>query len=301
MTLTKPVFYIAVFGMILNIPLDLIFVYGWLGAPKLGGVGCGIATTIVSFIMMVTILIYININKKYKITEPFSKFTPPSIETTKEVFKLGLPIGFGIFIELSMFSGAQIILGILGEDIVASHAIAINVASLFFMVPLAVGLAAATRVGNLIGENNYKQAKVASSSTIYLCILTALMNVILILSFRELIVSIYTTDEIIFSLAVYLLIFAAIFQLPDGIQMGALGSLRGFKDTFVPMILLFISYWIFAMPIGYYLTMTGFGAPMGAAGMWFGMIIGLGIFAILAILRLRWIIKKYLKKIEVTY
>lgn len=301
MTLTKPVFYIAVFGMILNIPLDLIFVYGWFGAPKLGGVGCGIATTIVSFIMMITILIYININKKYKITEPFSKFTPPSIETTKEVFKLGLPIGFGIFIELSMFSGAQIILGILGEDIVASHAIAINVASLFFMVPLAVGLAAATRVGNLIGENNYKQAKVASSSTIYLCILTALMNVILILSFRDLIVSIYTTDEIIFSLAVYLLIFAAIFQLPDGIQMGALGSLRGFKDTFVPMILLFISYWIFAMPIGYYLTMTGFGAPMGAAGMWFGMIIGLGIFAILAILRLRWIIKKYLKKVEVTY
>ena len=147
--------------------------YGWFGAPKLGGVGCGIATTIVSFIMMVTIIIYININKKYKITEPFSKFTPPSIETTKEVFKLGLPIGFGIFIELSMFSGAQIILGILGEDIVASHAIAINVASLFFMVPLAVGLAAATRVGNLIGENDFNQAKVASSSTIYLCMLTA--------------------------------------------------------------------------------------------------------------------------------
>jgi MATE family multidrug resistance protein len=67
------------------------------------------------------------------------------------------------------------------------------------------------------------------------------------------------------------------------------------------MILLFISYWICAMPIGYYLTMTGFDAPMGAAGMWFGMIIGLSIFAILAILRLRWIIKKYLKKVEVTY
>ena len=298
MTLTKPVFYIAVFGMILNIPLDLIFVYGWFGAPKLGGVGCGIATSIVSFIMMIAILIYIKLNKKYEITEPFSSFTPPSYETTKEVFKLGLPIGFGIFIELSMFSGAQIILGILGEDIVASHAIAINVASLFFMVPLAVGLAAATRVGNLIGEKNYRQAKVASLSTIYLCILTALMNVVLILTFRELIVSIYTTDEIIFSLAVYLLIFAAIFQLPDGIQMGALGSLRGFKDTFIPMILLFISYWVFAMPIGYYLTMTGFNIPLGAAGMWYGMIIGLSIFAIMAVLRLRWIIKKSMQRVE---
>ena len=93
MTLTKPVFYIAVFGMILNIPLDLIFVYGWFGAPKLGGVGCGIATTIVSFIMMIAIGI------KYM---KLLIFTPPSYETTKEVFKLGLPIGFGIFIELSM-------------------------------------------------------------------------------------------------------------------------------------------------------------------------------------------------------
>jgi MATE family multidrug resistance protein len=169
------------------------------------------------------------------------------------------------------------------------------------MVPLAVGLASATRVGNLIGEKNYRQAKIASSSTIYLCILTALMNVVLILTFRELIVSIYTTDEIIFSLAVYLLIFAAIFQLPDGIQMGALGSLRGFKDTFVPMILLFISYWIFAMPIGYYLTMTGFSVPLGAAGMWYGMIIGLSIFAIMAVLRLRWIIKKSIERVETIY
>ena len=194
-----------------------------------------------------------------------------------------------------MFSGAAIILGILGENIVASHTIAINVASLFFMVPLSVGLASATRVGNLIGEENYRQAKVASHSTIYMCILTALLNVVLIMSFRELIVGIYTTDEIVFNLAVYLLIFAAIFQLPDGIQMGALGSLRGYKDTFIPMILLFISYWIFAMPVGYYLTNTGFSSPMGAAGMWYGMIIGLSIFSILAVIRLHIIIKKYLK------
>jgi len=295
MTLTKPVFFIAFFGMIINIPLDLIFVYGWFGAPKLGGVGCGIATSIVSFVMMVTIFIYINLNKKYKATQPFTEFTFPSKETTKEVFKLGTPIGFGIFIELSMFSGAAIILGILGENIVASHTIAINVASLFFMVPLSVGLASATRVGNLIGEENYRQAKVASHSTIYMCILTALLNVVLIMSFRELIVGIYTTDEIVFNLAVYLLIFAAIFQLPDGIQMGALGSLRGYKDTFIPMILLFISYWIFAMPVGYYLTNTGFSSPMGAAGMWYGMIIGLTIFSILAVIRLHIIIKKYLQ------
>ena len=295
MTLTKPIFIIAFTGMLLNIPLDLIFVYGWFGLPELGGMGCGVATSIVSLVMMIVLFIYIALSRNYKRTEPFITFTPPSIETTKEVFKLGLPIGIGIFIELSMFSGAAIILSVLGEVVVASHTVAINIASLFFMVPLAIGLAAATRVGNLIGEKNPHQAKIASHSTIFLCIVGALMNVLIILIFGSNIVSLYTTELPVFELALSLIIFAAIFQIPDGIQMGALGSLRGYKDTFIPMILLLISYWVFAMPIGFYLTNYGFESPLGAKGMWYGMIIGLSIFSILSIFRLRWIIKKTLK------
>ena len=296
MTLTKPIFVVAFSGMLLNIPLDLIFVYGWLGAPKLGGVGCGIATSIVSFLMMIVLFVYINISKNYKKTKPFSEFSSPSIETTKEVFKLGLPIGIGIFIELSMFSGAAIILSVLGEIVVASHSVAINIASLFFMLPLAIGLASATRVGNLIGEQNPIQAKIASSATIIMCITGALFNSIVILLFGSLIVGLYTTELPVIELAASLIVFAAIFQLPDAIQMGALGSLRGYKDTFIPMVLLLISYWIFAMPIGYFLTNFGFTAPLGAQGMWFGMIIGLTIFSILSLFRLRWTIKRQIKK-----
>ena len=130
--------------------------------------------------MMMTLILYISYSKNYKKTKPFSEFSWPSFSTTKEIFKLGFPIGLGIFIELSMFSGAAIILGILGETVVASHSIAINIASLFFMVPLSIGLAAATRVGNLIGENNLRQAKVASYSTIYMCMCAALINLSLI-------------------------------------------------------------------------------------------------------------------------
>ena len=299
MTYTKPVFYIAFAGMLLNIPLDLIFVYGWFGAPKLGGVGCGIATTIVSFIMMISIFIYISFSKNYKKTQPFSKFSKPSSATTKEVLKLGLPIGLGIFIELSMFSGAAIILSVLGEIVVASHSVAINIASLFFMVPLAIGLASSTRVGNLIGEKNPIQSKIAATSTIMLCISGALINSVIIISFGSFIVGLYTTELPVLELAVSLILFAAIFQLPDGIQMGALGSLRGYKDTFIPMILLLISYWVFAMPIGYYLTNYGFGDPLGAKGMWFGMIIGLTIFSFLSIFRLRWVMKSNIKRISV--
>ena len=299
MTYTKPVFYIAFAGMLLNIPLDLIFVYGWFGAPKLGGVGCGIATTIVSFIMMISIFIYISFSKNYKKTQPFSKFSKPSLATTKEVLKLGLPIGLGIFIELSMFSGAAIILSVLGEIVVASHSVAINIASLFFMVPLAIGLASSTRVGNLIGEKNPFQAKIAATSTIMLCISGALINSVIIISFGSFIVGLYTTELPVLELAVSLILFAAIFQLPDGIQMGALGSLRGYKDTFIPMILLLISYWVFAMPIGYYLTNYGFSDPLGAKGMWFGMIVGLTIFSFLSIFRLRWVMKSNINRISV--
>ena len=294
MTLTKPIFVIAFCGMLLNIPLDIIFVYGLFGAPKLGGVGCGIATSIIGFLMMVVLIIYINLSKNYKKTKPFSEFTPFSIETTKEVFKLGLPIGMGIFFELSMFSGAAIILSVFGEIVVAGHTVAINIASLFFMVPLSIGLAAATRVGNLIGEKNPSQAKFASYSSIYLCSFTALLNSIIILVFGSFIIGLYTTEAPVKELAITLILFAAIFQLPDGVQMGALGSLRGYKDTFTPMILLFISFWIFAMPIGYFLTNYGISNPLEAKGMWYGMIIGLTIFSILVITRLRWIIKKTL-------
>lgn len=296
MALTRPVFYIAFTGMLLNIPLDIIFVYGYFGVPKLGGVGCGIATTLVSFLMMITLIIYIKFSDKYTSTKPFVEFTPPSIDTTKEVFRLGTPIGMGIFIELSMFSGAALILGVLGETVVAGHYIALNIASLFFMLPLSIGLAAATRVGNLVGENNKFQARVASYSTIYLCIISSFITCITILLVRENIVYLYSSDIDAIKIATGLLIFAAIFQLPDGIQMSAVGSLRGYKDTFAPMILLFISYWIFAIPAGYYLTMNGFGSPLGAAGMWIGMIIGLTIFSFLSIYRLNWIIKKSLRK-----
>jgi MATE family multidrug resistance protein len=163
------------------------------------------------------------------------------------------------------------------------------------MVPLSIGLASATRVGNLIGENRPKDAKTASYSTVYFCIIAAIINILIILIFGSNIISFYSNELPVINLAISLIIFAAIFQLPDGIQMGALGSLRGYKDTFIPMILLLISYWVFAMPIGFYLTNYGFASPLGAKGMWYGMIIGLSIFSILSIFRLRWIIKKTLQ------
>ena len=144
MTLTLPVFIVVFIGSLINIPLDIIFAFGYFGFPEMGSVGCGYATSLVSFIMLITLSLIIIFSNKYKKTELTKKFSLPTKNTTYEIFKLGIPIGIGIFVEMSMFSGAAIIIGQLGEIILAGHAIALNIASIVFMLPLAIGLAAAT-------------------------------------------------------------------------------------------------------------------------------------------------------------
>ena len=192
-----------------------------------------------------------------------------------------------------MFSGAAIIISPLGTEVVAGHAIAMNIASFFFIISLSVGLAAATRVGNLIGAKRMLDARFASISSILLCTMFALVNTIIILSFKDQLSAMFSAEEAVVLIASNLLIFAAIFQIPDGAQIGAIGALRGYKDTFAPMIITLLVYWFLAIPFGYYLTYYGLSAPLGASGMWIAMIGGLTIFAVLIILRVQWITKKF--------
>ena len=295
MTLTLPVFIVVFIGSIINIPLDIIFAFGYFGFPEMGSVGCGYATSLVSFIMLITLGLIIIFSNKYKKTELTKKFSLPTKNTTYEIFKLGIPIGVGIFVEMSMFSGAAIIIGQLGEIILAGHAIALNIASIVFMLPLAIGLAAATRIGNLIGENRLIEARYSSYTSVLLCFMGAFINMIILIFLRETFASFYTKDIQVFNIATHLLLFAAIFQIPDGIQMGSLGALRGYKDTFIPMIYLIISYWIFAIPFGYFLTNYGFTSALGAEGMWIGMIVGLVIFSFFIFTRLKLITLRFIE------
>ena len=235
--------------------------------------------------------------KEYRPTKLFSKFSGPNSKTTKEALKLGAPIGFGVFVELSMFSGAALILGSLGAIVISAHTVAINIASVFFILPLSFGLAAATRIGHLVGERNLLQAKYASHVAVLICFVGAVANTIIILAFREALVSLYTADVAVIAIAMNLLIFAAIFQIPDGMQMGALGSLRGYKDTFAPMLMLILTYWLIALPGGYYLTYHGISSnSLGPAGIWIGMITGLTAFACLIIPRLNYIANKFIAR-----
>jgi len=294
MTLTLPVFFVVLFGALINIPLDIIFAFGYFGIPEMGSEGCGYATSIVSMIMFFLMLRITLSSKKYKKTELLKEFNGPSLKVSKEILKLGVPIGVGIFAEMTMFSGAAIIIGQLGDEILSGHAVALNIASILFMLPLAIGLAGSTRVGNLLGEKKFLDAKYSSYVGVSLCFIGALFNMIMLLIFRENFSSIYSKDIEVINVAISLLIYASIFQIPDGIQMGSLGALRGYKDTFAPMVFLLISYWIFAIPLGYFLTNYGFTKPLGAEGMWISMIMGLVLFSVFIFNRLRLVSSRYI-------
>ena len=292
LAITKPVFVVAFTAMLLNIPLDIIFVYGYFGFEPMGGPGCALATVIIYVYMAVAMTLIVFFKKEYASFNFLSKFRVPTFKTTSELIRLGLPIGIGIFIEVSMFSGVAILLGPLGEVTLASHSIALSVASFLFMLPLALGLASATRVGNLLGAKRFQDARYSVATALKLTTSVAIINMAVLIFFSSVIITLFTSEIDVYGLALELVLLAAIFQIPDGIQVGILGSLRGYKDTYVPMLLLAFTYWIVALPFGYFLTYRGFINPMGASGMWYGMIMGLIIFAALISLRIKMVIRK---------
>ena len=198
-------------------------------------------------------------------------------------------MGLGNFIELTMFSGATLILGRLGSEVIAAHGIALNIGGFFFMVPLSIGMAASVIVGKQIGEGNLLGAKYSTYFSMKFGTMLALVNSLILILYSELIVSsFFSSDPEVIAIAVILLKFAAFFQVADAIAMCGIGSLRGYKDTFGPMIIMFVSYWLVAIPVGSYISIYGLtGEPLGAAGMWSGMCLGLCIAAVLVTKRVK--------------
>ena len=283
-TQTKIVFIIGALGFLLNIPLNYFFIFHF----DFGGIGCGIATSIISFLGLGSMWLATFFLKQYKQTYIYGQFISPDTNSAIELVKIGGPISFGIFVELSMFSGAALVISLFGAISLAAHTIAINIVGLLFMLPLSLGLASAIRVGNLIGEKNYSKANYAANFGLRLSVFAAIFNFILIILGGEFLINLYTADLPVISKAIGLLMLAAIFQVPDAIGFSAIGSLRGHKDTFATMVNLVISYWFFALPIGIYLAFSNYaGVPNEAEGIWIGMIIGISISAVLNTLRLK--------------
>lgn len=277
---TRPVMYVGAIGALANIPLNLWFIHGGLGLPAMGAVGVGWASATVYWLQFFIWLSWIVWHQHYRPFQLLQRFDWPHWQTLKELLKTGLPIGGMIAVEGSLFVAAALLIGRLGEIPVAGHQVAINFASLIFMIPLGLGNAISVRVGNAIGRNDPEGARYQGFLGMGLVSVLQTVGVTLMFVFPAPIIALYTNDPEVANIAIPLLFLAAIFQWPDGLQVTAASALRGLKDTRIPMIYTIVAYWLIGMTTGYTLTFT---YEWGARGMWVGMIAGLTAAALLLV------------------
>ncbi len=275
---TKPTMYMGLLGIMLNVPLNYILMFGKLGLPELGAQGCGYATSIVIWVQLAAMFFYIRGHSHFKDYELFARWDWPQWALISKLLRIGLPIGTGIFVEGSLFVGAALLIARLGALPASAHLIAINYSALMFMIPLGLASAVTTRVGNALGRGDPEAARYAGLIGLFIMLFTQTLSASSMLFFPEFIVRIYTDDAAITTIAIGLLFYSAIFQYADGIQICAAGALRGLKDTLIPMFINIVSYLLIGLSVGYYLT---FNQAMGPAGMWIGMIVGLSFGAVL--------------------
>ncbi|AZT82306.1 MATE family efflux transporter [Marinobacter sp. NP-4(2019)] len=284
---TRVIMAFAVLSTLLNLPLNYIFIYGKLGLPAMGGVGCGWATSLSNGVAAIALLVYLNRSEVYRRFHLLADRVKPDPAGIRYILKIGVPIGFTIFVEASLFSVIALFLAPLGPVVVAGHQIALNVVSLVFMLPLSIGMALTLRVSFLVGARAPDTARLISRSSLILAATVALVFATLLFTFAEQIAALYTSDTAVREVTVSLLMFAALFQIADVIQVTCISALRGYKDTGIPMFIMLFSFWLVGLPLGYALTFTDWLVPaMGAAGFWVGLTGGLTSASILLGLRL---------------
>ena len=275
-------------GMVtLSAFLNYVLIFGKFGFPELGGTGCGISFAVSAWSALIALTIYIYFSKPYKKANLFKNYHSPDLNKIKEIFKLGFPIGACIFVEFGLFSGSGLLLSNLGENTIASHAIAMQVTTVTFMLPLSIGLAAAVRSGNLLGAGEFIRARFSSFFAIIIAVTLACFNFILLYNFGTLFASYFNTDPAVITLSGSLIFIAAFMQISDGISFTGQGALRGYKDTLAPLYIMIIAFWCFGLPIGYVLGLTDILLPsQGAKGMWIGLCFGVLLASLLVFLRL---------------
>ncbi|MFP3976591.1 MATE family efflux transporter [Marinobacter sp. KMM 10035] len=279
---TRVIMAFSLLSTLINLPLNYIFIYGKLGLPAMGGIGCGWATSISNGVAAIALLVYLSRSKIFKKFHLIADWAKPNPALIRYVLSIGIPIGFTIFVEVSMFSVIALFLAPLGPVVVAGHQVALNVVSLLFMLPLSIGMALTLRVSFLIGAGAPDTARLISRSSLILAAMTALVFATLLFTFSQGVSALYTSDAAVQAVTVRLLMFAAIFQVADVIQVTCISALRGYKDTSIPFLIMLFSFWGVGLPVGYMLTFTDLLAPaMGAAGFWVGLTGGLGCASVL--------------------
>ncbi|MDG3086379.1 MATE family efflux transporter [Vibrio hannami] len=287
---TRAPMIISIIGLLVNIPVNYILIYGKFGLPELGAVGCGWATSLVYWFMSGLLHSYIKGHHHYKTIICFSH-AKPKLKEMLHLLKLGLPIGMNIAVCGSIFAVIALMIGRIGADNVAAAQIALNISSMTYVIPMSVSFGITVRIGYALGEKDELCAITRSKIGIMIAALLSLCSVVILLLFPEQIIKLYTNDPEISATAATLLVLTAMYQFSDALQTSTSGALRGYKDTKIPMFLAIASYWGLALPMGVVLGTTDYIVPaMGEKGFWVGILTGLTVAAVLMLLRLRHVI-----------
>ncbi|HAC14983.1 MAG TPA: MATE family efflux transporter [Bacteroidetes bacterium] len=291
-SITKPAMYISLLGLCFNVIGNYTLMYGKFGFPKLGAVGTGYASAIVMFVMFIALIIYTYRKKSYKEFEIFKNLKLPDRKHISELLKVGVPIGISMCMEVTMFAVVTLLMGSLGTYAVAGHQIAINFASITFMIAFGLSAAITVRVGQVMGRSGIKDARFSGFAGVGLAAVFMSITALLMFIFPGFVSGLYTDDPELKQIAIQLIYMAAIFQLSDGLQVSGLGALRGLKDTKIPMYVNLVAYWIVGLPLGYLL---GIQFEMGPQGLWIGLIAGLTVAGILHNVRFNKLTKKMIR------
>jgi MATE family multidrug resistance protein len=283
----RPFAVASVIGFFANIPLNYAFIYGRWGAPELGAAGCGVATAIAMWLSPILIGLYMYRSKTLKPYLPPGRFAAPNVKRILEICRLGVPVGLSFFLEMSAFSAIALLVATLGNTAMASHQIAFNVWDATYMLLISIGSALATRVGHAIGSGDRSRLQTAIRGGAGMTVLLGLVCTATLLTAPALIVSLYTEEAAIHDMAITLIQLAALFIALDALQITASFSLRAFKDTRFPFIVLCSVYWLITLPLGYYLGIVVAQDPQqGTVGFWKAMIAGIALSTAILMWRL---------------
>lgn len=293
---TRPIMYASLFSLVCNVFLNYVLMYGKFGAPALGAVGCGLASAITMWLMTIGLAIHILRHPRYQPLQIFSKVAPIRWDICREIISLGWPIMITIGAESGLFSAISILMGTLGVNVAAAHQIALNFAATMFMVPLALSSAITVRVGHELGKGDAVAARFAGTVGIVFCAAFMSCAAIGMLLFRDQVVQLYTADTDVQAIAISLLLMAALFQIADGVQIGAAGALRGYKDTRVPMIINVFAYWVLGFPSAYLAAKV---FALEPRHIWAAFVLALTVSAVMMTIRYRFFAARNVRESEV--
>jgi MATE family multidrug resistance protein len=270
--LVKPITFVVVTANLVNVVANWVLVFGHLGAPALGAEGSGWATCCSRVYMALVLAGYVVWHDRRAAARlPRRRYTP-DLAAIRRLLGLGLPAGTQMALECGVFAAATALAGRLEPAALAAHQVALNVASMTFMVPLGISTAGAVRVGQAMGRRDTAAAGQAGWTALLLAASFMSCAALAFVTFPAAIVRVFTPDAAVVAVGVVLLFVAAVFQLFDGLQVVATGVLRGTGDTRTPLLANLVGHWAVGLPVGYTLCFVG---GWGVIGLWVGLCVGL--------------------------